>query len=386
MLTMAQPTIGRPLPAGEVKGERMVDAASHERGFSLIELLVAMAITLIVSGAIYGLLAGGQNAFRREPELTERQQNIRMAMDVIMRDIGNAGVGLPPFVQVFKEGLNACAGCPMGPNNVTTDELEIISSGGQDSEPVCADPGNSSQVIVLTRANVNIPVGSIIVLTTSDGYWTTREVTAVSNTSTATGNCTSGSHTRINISQGASVSGLNVAGGPCQPAGLPGFGNVTSAAGCTITTMNFSEIIRYRIRPDADGVPSLQRFTSARWGDGYQTIARGIEDLQVQYAAVNAPTTWVDSAPIVASPPPAAPPAPPPAPDPNNYGTLTRQVRVTLASRSEAKKIQGAQTALSGPAALRGSLTSTGSPRSALIHVVQGRPASPAAIPAWSWQ
>jgi prepilin-type N-terminal cleavage/methylation domain-containing protein len=367
----------------------MVARSSKEHGFSLIELLVAMTITLIVSGAIYGLLAGGQNAFRREPELTERQQNIRTAMDVIMRDVANAGVGLPPFVQVFRDGLDATTGSPMGPNSERTDELEMVSSGGRDSEPVCADPGNSSQVIVLARANVPIPIGSVIVLTTWDGHWTTREVTAVAQTSTGTGACSAGAHTRINFSQGSGVTGLNVAGGPCQPAGLPGYGNVTSAPGCTISTMSFAEIIRYRVRNDTDGVPALQRFSSSAWGNGFQTIARGIEDMQVQYAPVEDPDGWVDSAPIVTPPGVgSAPPAPPPPPAATAYGTLTRHVRVTLAARSEAQLVAGQQTAASGPTALRGSLTTTGSPRSALIHVARGRPGSPAPpSPAvWYWE
>ena len=91
-----------------------------ERGFSMVELMVAMTITLIVSGAIYGLLTSGSTAFRREPELADRQQNIRVAMDLISRDVYNAGASLPTYSQVFTrvdaaggpctgaEGLNGC--------------------------------------------------------------------------------------------------------------------------------------------------------------------------------------------------------------------------------------------------------------------------------------
>lgn len=365
----------------------MLNGASNERGFSLVELLVAMVITLIVSGAIYGLLAGGQNAFRREPELTERQQNIRTAMDVVMRDVANAGVGLPPFVQVFRDTLDATAASPMGPNSVRTDELEMISNGGRDSEPICANPGNGGNNIVLMRANVQIPVPSVMVLTTWDGRWTTREVTNVSSNNSATGACTSGAHTLVTFNP-AAATGLNTAGGICQPT-LPGYGNIPGPP-CAMTTMSFSEVIRYRVRDDAGGVPVLQRFTSSRWNDGFQTIARGIEDLQVQYAQVATPAAWVDSAPVVTPPAPGpSPPAPPPPPDPTDYGTLTRHVRVTMAARSEAMNIQGAQTSASGGTAIRGSLTTTGSPRSALIHVARGRPASPAppSAPAvWYWE
>ena len=93
-----------------------------EDGFSLVELLVALTVTLIVSGAIYGLLTSGSAAFRREPELADRQQNIRVAMDVLARDVFNAGAALPRFSQVFTltdsvggsctggQGLNGCGG------------------------------------------------------------------------------------------------------------------------------------------------------------------------------------------------------------------------------------------------------------------------------------
>ena len=76
----------------------------REAGFSMVELLVAMVMTLMVSGAIFGLLTGGQNAFRREPEMTDRQQNIRISMDLINRDGAGAGAGMVPFVQAFTNG------------------------------------------------------------------------------------------------------------------------------------------------------------------------------------------------------------------------------------------------------------------------------------------
>ena len=65
---------------------------TRQRGFSMIELMVAMVVTLVVSGAIFGLLSAGGNAFRREPEVADRQQNIRIAMDMIARDIAERGL------------------------------------------------------------------------------------------------------------------------------------------------------------------------------------------------------------------------------------------------------------------------------------------------------
>jgi hypothetical protein len=49
-----------------------------------------------------------------------------------------------------------------------------------------------------------------------------------------------------------------------------------------------------------------------------------------------------------------------------DYGTLIQSVTVTLSARSEAANIAGMQTAAAGPAALRGMLTSVGTPRATL--------------------
>src|SRR5215475_5283161 len=96
----------------------MAMKAHRESGFSLIELLVAMVVTLVVSGAIYGLLSSGQSAFRREPELSDRQQNIRVAMAMIERDVTRAGEGLHAFTQAFARGGDSGGPAP--------DSLDII--------------------------------------------------------------------------------------------------------------------------------------------------------------------------------------------------------------------------------------------------------------------
>ena len=67
----------------------------------MVELMVAMVVTLVVSGGHLRAADRGGNAFRREPEVADRQQNIRVAMDAITRDIQNAGSGMPLVSQVF---------------------------------------------------------------------------------------------------------------------------------------------------------------------------------------------------------------------------------------------------------------------------------------------
>ena len=340
-----------------------------EGGFSLIELTVAMTITLVISGAIYGLIAGGQTAFRREPELSDRQQNIRVAMDLILRDIANAGSGLPPFLQAFTPGLDACAGCPdggapMGPDAARTDELELLTnSGARENEPACHTPGtgNSTQVR-LVRSNVDLPEQTVVILVMADGTWTVLNLTDTSNNNSGAANCEAGvDHTGLNFNSGANdEANMNPPGGVCQP-NLLGMGNA-GGANCEVQEISFAEVVRYRIRNDADGVPMLQRFSTADFDADFQTLARGIENLQVQYLVADPVGAWVDNAPVVL---------------PNTPGSLISEVRVTLAARSEAMNVQGMTNAATARAAMRGQLTATASPRATLLSLSIQTPPNP---------
>lgn len=364
----------------------------NERGFSLIELLVAMVITLIVSGAIYGLLAGGQNAFRREPELTERQQNIRLAMDLVMRDISNAGAGLPPFVQVFRPGLDACptATCPgngqPGPTGAMRDEIAMLSSTGRDTEPACfvASTANSGLPgLSMVRQGQVIPENTVVALLMDNGTWSMRKLSADSvpdSTATLLGACT-GTHTLLTMATGDDAPSMNqpelCVPSIANPPELPALGN--SVAGCVVTGVAFPRLVHYRIRNDPAGVPTLERFSTDNLG-GFQTVARGIEDLQVQYTVMADETVWADNAPPV--PAPAAPPIPV-----GDWAALTQQVQVTLTARSEAQNIQGAMTDAAGETRIRGSLTSRGTPRAVLMHIAAAHPSPmPPSPAAWYWE
>jgi prepilin-type N-terminal cleavage/methylation domain-containing protein len=363
------------------RGDRKMTLASrHDRGFSLVELMVAMLVTMIISAAIYGLMAGGQNAFRREPELSDRQQNIRVAMDMIMKDIGNAGSGMPPFLQTFTRSLNACSSCPnggapMGLDNERTDEIEIMTNdSSKDNAVACADLGNqaASNILRTVIPNPGIGLNEAVMIIFDDGTWTFREVVGVTTNNGAAERCQQNErHGQFDTRQGGDVSGMNTAGGFCKPS-ANGLGNAGSPADggssvtacphfptegppcCVVTEIAFAEVVRYRVRNDATGVPVLQRSTTANPGV-WNTVASGIEDLQVQYAQANGTvTTGAPGAPQVVL---------------NDYGSIITQVQVTLSARSEAQNIQGATTNTSAATRIRGRLTSTGSPRSSLVAV-----------------
>jgi hypothetical protein len=130
------------------------------------------------------------------------------------------------------------------------------------------------------------------------------------------------------------------------------------------------EVVRYEIALDPDAMPSLWRSARAGIdpgtglyvpapgaGAGWQLVARGIEDLQVMYQDV-------------AGNPPA--PTPPIVVD-ANFGTLVREVQVTLRARSDRRLQAGTGT----DDTYHGSVQTVVTPRAVLAHL-NGQ-----AVPTW---
>ena len=63
------------------------------RGFSLVELLVALAITLLVTSAVFAMLDPAGSAFQVQPEAADTLQRLRGATDALRRDVMSAGNG-----------------------------------------------------------------------------------------------------------------------------------------------------------------------------------------------------------------------------------------------------------------------------------------------------
>lgn len=66
-----------------------------ERGYSMVELLISVAVMSIVIGATLGSLSKGQVTSKNEQESTDMTQNARVAFDTITQDLRLAGSGLP---------------------------------------------------------------------------------------------------------------------------------------------------------------------------------------------------------------------------------------------------------------------------------------------------
>jgi prepilin-type N-terminal cleavage/methylation domain-containing protein len=74
----------------------MRSTESKARGFSLVELLVAIALGLVVLTATTQLFKNGMDATTMVTQSSEMQQNARAALNLVAKDISMAGSGLPP--------------------------------------------------------------------------------------------------------------------------------------------------------------------------------------------------------------------------------------------------------------------------------------------------
>jgi prepilin-type N-terminal cleavage/methylation domain-containing protein len=360
-----------------------------DRGFSLVELMVAMTITLIVSAAIYGLLTSGSNAFRREPELADRQQNIRVAMDLVARDVFNAGAGLPTFSQVFTvsdpaggcigaEGLNGCgvmgtlgaaAAAARAPGDgqdplENTDVLEVVATDEQcPYQSVCNAIVPGTAGLFVTREGVpgcmRLPGFALLTDNTS---FVIQPAQAVASVATV---CPGGSATQNgNLNLGLPPADFRA---PAAPLPSP---NPAPWPPPTVPAIYLysARVVRYRIAPGLDpadpNFPALWRSETGRYdsagtavpepgdasfpgaGSPWEIVARGIEDIQIEYMPGD--NQWHNRPPLSVT---------------DDYTSIVRQVRITVSARASAANL---------PDVVRGQLSTTVTPRAAFNELQMG--------------
>lgn len=72
----------------------IVGSSDRDGGFSLVELLVAVAILMSISALLFHFVARGQRLGRSQPDAADLQQRVRVAAGAIQRDLSRAGAGL----------------------------------------------------------------------------------------------------------------------------------------------------------------------------------------------------------------------------------------------------------------------------------------------------
>lgn len=134
-----------------------------ESGFSLIELLMAMAITLSVLGLAANLLAGSFNVRARENQKTDALADAQRALNIMTREIANTGFGLAnngiveadSTASAIRIRSNLNAFDSQTTSNSISDRNEDVKyslySAGSDSYIVRLDIGTQNQTTVLAN-------------------------------------------------------------------------------------------------------------------------------------------------------------------------------------------------------------------------------------------
>lgn len=78
------------------------------KGITLVEVLIAALLTLIIGAAALGFYVAQHNSWLAQEDVSEMQQNIRVALDEISKSIRRAGFGVPsghPTILVSEDTL-----------------------------------------------------------------------------------------------------------------------------------------------------------------------------------------------------------------------------------------------------------------------------------------
>lgn len=284
-----------------------VEAA--QAGFSLLEMVVAVAMFMIIVGSVYALLEVGRSDAFNTKERTETMQNSRIALNIIGRDAINAGVGY------WKSGGRTPDG--------TLQRLLFLGPGETDGTydlitPIV--PGDNVRQIVVDGQNVATDAVTFVYQDDSFNGGASLQVTNVNpatNSVTVAPNnnaCQNGNLFVYVVDDGAqralgsltSINGVNgLSFGGVDPLGL----NITGV-GSSLQGFNNSATLRriswvtYFVNPNHVLVRRVYGDTASIVGEGVQNgglggvvpvangtgvgfvempLAFGVEDFQIKY-------------------------------------------------------------------------------------------------------
>src|SRR3989338_4925598 len=108
-----------------------VQCAIKQQGFSLVELLIAMAIATVVGMAGYVIFSSSNWSYKVQEDVSEVQQSVRVATDRLAKDIRMAGFGLPDPPFSITIGTSVALTAPITVINSSTgfDTITVLGIG-----------------------------------------------------------------------------------------------------------------------------------------------------------------------------------------------------------------------------------------------------------------
>lgn len=119
----------------------------HDRGFSLVELMIAMVITAGMAAIVFNLFLQNSNIFRDQNLVIEMQQSARAMASLIADELRMAGQGVPVYASI------------MDPT-VTSESVQTFLNGTGANTVLFRAGIHNGTALVVSALPVTLPVGT----------------------------------------------------------------------------------------------------------------------------------------------------------------------------------------------------------------------------------
>ena len=123
----------------------------RERGFTLIELMISIVISSVIVAGGYTVLTTTHKATISNERAVGTQQNIRVAMELIARDIKQAGYGMPTAPNTPVGGT--VGNCATGAGGTTSAAIRPVDNNPVIPLTAVNDTGSDTISLVVPRTN-----------------------------------------------------------------------------------------------------------------------------------------------------------------------------------------------------------------------------------------
>lgn len=161
----------------KIKKQLILKKCGCYQGFTLIELLISMIVGLIVLGAVYSIFTIQNKQLNNQDQIVEMQQNARIAMNMMSKEIMMAGYGRTTFAKC--QGTTTASNAPcVGITAANADSISFAMDLNTDGD--YDDPNENVSYFLDTSGSV--PVLKRSPSTSASGQPVVENVTSLSFT------------------------------------------------------------------------------------------------------------------------------------------------------------------------------------------------------------
>ena len=141
---------------------------AREQGVTLIELMIGIVVSLIVVVAAFTILTTSQKSTQANDQTVETQQNVRIAMDLLSRDIKHAGFGWPGTVGACTSAIGPLDHTPAGADT-GPDSVRLLVPVGTSIAPAWRLASAAAPVGLVGISQITLVAGSVANMVTEAG-------------------------------------------------------------------------------------------------------------------------------------------------------------------------------------------------------------------------